>query len=168
MFVTLVRSGRIVLHRATPFLVPTPTPTLPRFAGEGAVARLCRAFLSTSVFFVLSVFFLLSSASAQQRDEGERAFQKCYSCHSVDPKEKDLSGPNLAGVIGRRAASLPNFEYSPAMKKAGAGGLVWTEDTLERYLADPLEAVPGTTMGPVPLKDAAERRAVVAYLKRFR
>jgi cytochrome c len=135
---------------------------------EKGAARLCCACLFSCVCSVLSVFFLLSSAAAQQRDEGERAFQKCYSCHSVDPNEKDLSGPNLAGVIGRRAASLPNFEYSPAMKKAGAGGLVWSEETLERYLADPLEAVPGTTMGPVPLKDAAERRAVVAYLKRFR
>jgi cytochrome c len=147
-----------------------PPSNLPPKAGEGFIgtfARLGRAFFFVSVLSVSSVV-ILSPSAAQQRDEGERAFQKCYSCHSVDPNEKDLSGPNLAGVIGRRAASLPNFEYSPAMKKAGAGGLVWTEETLERYLADPLEAVPGTTMGPVPLKDAAERRAVVAYLKRFR
>jgi cytochrome c len=132
------------------------------------LARLCRAFLFSSVFFVPSVFLISLPAQAQQRDAGERAFQKCYSCHSVDPKEKDLSGPNLAGVIGRRAASLTDFQYSPALKKAAAGGLVWTEEAIDRYLADPLEAVPGTTMGPVGLKDAAERRAVIEYLKRFR
>lgn len=51
---------------------------------------------------------------------------------------------------------------------AGADGLVWTEETLDRYLADPLEAVPGTTMGPLGIKDAAERRAVIEYLNRFK
>ena len=63
---------------------------------------------------VLSVFVFFTAAPAQRRDAGERAFQKCYSCHSVDRNEKDLSGPNLAGVVGRRAAALPNFVYSPA------------------------------------------------------
>jgi cytochrome c2 len=123
------------------------------------------------VFSVFSVVILLSSANAQAeqpRDAGERAFQKCYSCHSVDPKETDLSGPNLAGVVGRRAAALASFQYSPAMAKAGAGGLAWTEQTLDRYLADPLEMLPETTMSFPGVKSAAERRAVIEYLKRFR
>jgi cytochrome c len=115
------------------------------------------------------VIFLSSAAHAQQpRDAGERAFQKCYSCHSVDPKETDISGPNLAGVVGRRAAALANFQFSPAMKKAGADGLVWTDETLDRYLADPLEMIPETTMSFPGVKNAAERRAIVEYLKRFR
>jgi cytochrome c len=105
--------------------------------------------------------------AAQQRDEDERAFQKCYSCHSVDRTETNLSGPNLAGVIGRRAASLPGFEYSPAMKRAGAGGLVWTEAALERYIADPLAMIDGTTMSFPGMRSAAERRAVIEYLRRF-
>jgi cytochrome c len=111
---------------------------------------------------------VLAPARAQERDEGARVFQKCYSCHSLDPKETNLSGPNLAGVIGRRAAALPGFEYSPAMRKAGAAGLVWTEEALERYLADPLEMIDGTTMSFPGLRDAAERRAVIGYLRRFR
>lgn len=132
------------------------------------MARLCRAISFFSVFSVSSVFVFLFCAHAQQRDEGERAFQKCYSCHSVDAREKDLSGPNLAGVVGRRAASLPNFAYSPAMKKAGADGLVWTDEALDRYLADPLEMLPETTMSFPGVKNAAERRAVIEYLRRFR
>ena len=127
--------------------------------------RLCRAISFSSV---LPVFFLLASASAQQRDEGERAFQKCYSCHSVDPKETNLSGPNLAGVVGRRAAARADFAYSPVMKKAGAEGLVWTEEALERYLADPLAMLPETTMSFPGVRDPAERRALIAYLGRFR
>ena len=130
--------------------------------------RRCRAFLFSSVSSVLTVFFLLSSPAAEQRDAGERAFQKCYACHSVDPKEKDLSGPNLAGVIGRRAGALADFTYSPAMKKAGAEGLVWNEGALERYLADPLEMIPETTMSFPGVKNAAERRAIIEYLRRFR
>jgi cytochrome c len=106
--------------------------------------------------------------AAEVRDAGERAFQKCYSCHSVDRNEKDLSGPNLAGVIGRRAGALPNFTYSPAMKNAGAGGLVWNDEALDRYLADPLEMIPETTMSFPGVKNAAERRALVDYLRRFR
>jgi cytochrome c len=109
-----------------------------------------------------------SAAAQQARDEGERAFQKCYSCHSVDPKEIDLSGPNLAGVVGRRAAALANFQYSAAMKKAGAEGLIWTDEALDRYLADPLEAIPETTMSFPGVKNPAERRVIVEYLRRFR
>jgi cytochrome c len=105
---------------------------------------------------------------AQERDEGARAFQKCYSCHSVDPAETNLSGPNLAGVIGRRAASLPGFDYSPAMRKAGAEGLVWTEEVLDRYLADPLAMIDRTSMSFPGLRSAEERRAVIDYLRRFR
>jgi cytochrome c len=121
---------------------------------------------------VLSAFFAVIPspfASAEQaQDSGERAFQKCYSCHSVDRKETDLSGPNLAGVVGRRAAALPGFRYSPAMKKSGAEGLVWTEEALDRYLADPLEAIPETTMSFPGVRDPGERRAIIAYLRRAR
>ena len=119
-----------------------------------------------SLLLVLSA--PVSVAAEQPRDEGERAFQKCYSCHSVDRKETDLSGPNLAGIVGRRAAVLANFVYSPAMKKAGADGLIWSEAALDRYLADPLEMIPETTMSFPGVKNAAERRAIVDYLRRAR
>jgi cytochrome c len=117
---------------------------------------------------VFSVVILLSPAAAQERDEGARAFQKCFACHSVDRAEKNLSGPNLAGVIGRQAGTLPGFAYSRAMKMAGAEGLVWTEATLDRYLADPLEMIRETTMSFPGLANEAERRAVIGYLRRFR
>ena len=84
-------------------------------------------------------------------------FQRCYSCHSVDPAEHNLQGPNLNGVLGRRAGTLPAYEYSAAMLAAGRGGLVWTEPTLEAFVADPEAVVPGTTMGPVGLVRPADR-----------
>ncbi|WP_439546049.1 c-type cytochrome [Sandarakinorhabdus sp.] len=78
------------------------------------------------------------------------AFNYCISCHSVDPAETDLPAPNLDGVIGRRAGSRSDFEYSPAMLAAGASGMVWTRETLQRFLANPQAIVPGTAMQRLP------------------
>jgi len=90
------------------------------------------------------------------------AFQYCISCHSVDPAETGLPAPNLDGVVGRRAAGRADFDYSPAMRAAGSGGLVWTRETLTRFLADPQALVPGTAMQRLP--PAAPVDAVVAWL----
>ncbi|MFB3820207.1 MAG: cytochrome c family protein [Candidatus Methylomirabilales bacterium] len=95
-----------------------------------------------------------------------RAFAKCYACHSADPAERDLPGPNLHALFGRRAGALPGFEFSRALREAGRRGLVWTEEALDRFLRDPQAVVPGTTMAPPPLRDDGERRAVIEYLKR--
>jgi cytochrome c len=98
---------------------------------------------------------------------GERAFQRCYACHSVDPAETaKLPGPSLFRVVGRRAASLPGFEYSDAMKVKGAAGLAWTAEALDRYLADPEAFVPGTLMSVPPLRDEQERADLIAFLAR--
>lgn len=99
---------------------------------------------------------------------GARLFQQCYACHSVDRRETGLPGPNLAGVVGRRAASTAGFDYSPAMRAAGARGLVWSEAELDRYLADPEAAMPGTSMSYVGLRRQADRRDLIAWLRRRR
>jgi cytochrome c len=98
---------------------------------------------------------------------GERAFQRCFSCHSVDPNEAaDLQGPTLYRVVGRPAAAIPGFDYSDAMKAKAAAGLVWDAETLDRYIADPEEVVPGTRMIVPPLREAQERADIIAYLAR--
>lgn len=120
-----------------------------------AVAALCAALLFPP------------PASAEEADAGARAFQKCISCHGLDRAETDLSGPTLAGIVGRRAAAVAGFGYSPAMRRAGAEGLVWTADALHRYLTDPLGIMPDTTMSFAGVRDAGERRALIEYLRRF-
>jgi cytochrome c len=97
--------------------------------------------------------------------EGPRLFQRCYACHSLDPAERTLSGPNLSGLFGRRAGTLDGFDYSPALREAGARGLVWSEQTLDRFLEDPEEFIPGVRMGGVRLRQPAERRALIQWLK---
>lgn len=97
---------------------------------------------------------------------GERVFQRCFACHSVVAGEGALPGPNLRGVIGRRAGTLPGFRFSPALIEQGARGLVWTRATLDAYLADPAGFLPGTEMAMPGLSVADDRRDVIDYLQR--
>ena len=111
----------------------------------------------------------LSPAAAEEGNavRGERAFQRCFACHSIDPAEPaKLQGPSLFKIIGRPAAAVPGFVYSEAMQKAAAAGLVWDAATLDRYLADPDAVVAGTAMSIPPVRDANERADLLAYLKR--
>src|SRR5688500_8290862 len=92
--------------------------------------------------WILALVIVLpgSVAHAAEGDavRGERAFQRCYSCHSVELNETaKLQGPSLFHIIGRPAAALPGFEYSDAMREKAAAGLTWDAATLDRYIADP-------------------------------
>jgi len=108
---------------------------------------------------------VVSAADAQTPD-GARLFQRCYACHSLDPSERNLSGPTLLGVFGRRAGTVEGFDYSQAMRDAGRRGLIWSEETLDRFLEDPEEFVPRARMGGVRLRDPSERRALIEWLKK--
>jgi cytochrome c len=95
-------------------------------------------------------------------ESGKQIFQRtCGICHSAEPGQNKL-GPSLAGVIGRKSGSAPNFSYSEAMKKAG---ITWSDKTLDQYIADPKAVVPGNKMLFVGLKNPDERQAVIAYLE---
>ena len=109
-----------------------------------------------------------ASAFAQPiSDPGERAFQFCFSCHSVEAKQTEvLSGPNLNGVIGRPIASKAGFDYSPAMKTFGTGK-VWTPELIAQFIQDPRALVPGTAMTKPPgPRSPEERSALLEYLKK--
>ncbi len=84
--------------------------------------------------------------------------RRCSGCHALDT---NMEGPRLRGVFGRKAASVPGFEYSEALKKAA---IHWDAAALERWLTDPNAMAPGTDM-EFGLKDGEERKAVIAYLK---
>jgi nitrite reductase (NO-forming) len=91
---------------------------------------------------------------------GRQVFRKCQACHSLEPG-KNLVGPSLAGIVGKKSASDPNFNYSPAMKQAG---ITWTPQFLDQYLADPQKTVPGNRMPFPGLKSEHDRDDVVAFL----
>jgi cytochrome c len=89
------------------------------------------------------------------------AFNQCKACHAVE-RGKHGIGPSLAGIYGTKAAAIPGFEFSDAMKSSG---LTWNAANLDRYLENPQKVVPGTMMSFAGLKDAAKRKEVVDYIK---
>jgi len=95
----------------------------------------------------------------QPPSKGQDLFaRRCSGCHALDINRE---GPRLRGVYGRRAAAVPDFDYSDSLKKAG---VTWDAVTLDRWLGDP-DAIAGGTDMAFRLIDENERKAVVEYLK---
>jgi cytochrome c2 len=100
--------------------------------------------------------------TARGEASGEQVFTKsCAACHTVEPG-KNRVGPSLAGIVGRKAGSVPGFAYSPANKNSN---VVWDSMTLDAYLANPRTFMPGTKMVFAGLKDPADRKAVIDFLR---
>lgn len=91
---------------------------------------------------------------------GEQAFAMCTACHSRDAGAPQRMGPNLRGVVGRKAGSNPGFDYSPALR---ASNITWDAAQLDAYLAAPAKHVPGTRM-VIAVPDPARRQALIEYL----
>lgn len=103
-------------------------------------------------------------AHAQDIEAGKAAFRKCVACHATDTTTNKV-GPHLGDVIGRTAGAVEGYNYSKAMKEAGAAGLVWDEAHLTEYLVAPKAKVPGTKMAFAGIKKPDELANLVAYLK---
>jgi nitrite reductase (NO-forming) len=93
-------------------------------------------------------------------EQGRQVYRKCQACHSLEAGKNSI-GPTLAGIMGKKAASDPNYAYSSALR---ASGLTWDVATLDQYLLDPQKSVPGNKMPFPGLKTENERRDVIAYL----
>ena len=107
-------------------------------------------------------------ATPFERRVDAETFRWCRFCHTFGRNEPHLVGPNLHAIFGQRAGTVPNFHFSEAMAAAGVQGLVWNDETLSAYLADPDGFLPGTSMiiSSGPVADAAHRAAVINLLKR--
>lgn len=105
-------------------------------------------------------------------DAGKKVFAKCSVCHGIGDK-KGAVGPNLNNVMGRPAATEPDYlakkgaGYSKALIAAGAAGLVWTDDQILEWITDPKKKVPGTKMAFPGLPKEQDRADVLAYVKTF-
>lgn len=103
----------------------------------------------------------LDARAGGDPEAGARVFGNCAACHSLE-HGRQMTGPSLAELWGRRAGGLPDFlRYSPALKSTG---LVWNEMTLDEWLADPRKAVPGNRMTFAGIKDAKARADLIAFL----
>jgi cytochrome c len=110
--------------------------------------------------WIAAIFLPLPLALlSQPAPSGKDLFDKrCGGCHALD-REKE--GPRLRGVYGRTSGTVASFEYSEAIRKAR---IVWTEETLEKWLTDPESLVPGNDM-TFHVEKAEERRAIIEYLR---
>jgi len=124
-------------------------------------------WISAAVLTLLTVA-ITGRAVAQDVQNGEQVFKKCMACHRVGPGAKNLVGPQLNGIIGRKAGTVEGFTYSQANKDAGAKGTTWTEEVLDKYLADPHAFMPGTKMAFAGIPDESDRKDLIAYLKQFK
>ena len=104
------------------------------------------------------------SVRAQDAAAGEKDFLVCRACHQIGPDAKIAVGPVLNGVVGRKAGTFPDYNYSPANKESG---IVWTPEQLNRYLESPQAVIPHTKMIFPGLKDEQKRKDVIAYLEQF-
>jgi len=106
----------------------------------------------------------LDAAKAGDAANGEKVFAPCRSCHQIGETAKNSVGPVLNGVIGRKAASYPGYNYSDADKSAD---LTWDEATFREYIKDPKAKIPGTKMTYAGVKDDAKIDDLIAFLKQF-
>ncbi|MBK5197415.1 MAG: c-type cytochrome [Methyloceanibacter sp.] len=100
--------------------------------------------------------------------KGKAAFLVCAACHQIGPGAKTLIGPELNGVVGRKAATVADYPmYSAGMKKLGADGWVWTEENIDKWIANPKAMIPDSTMALAfpGVADAGQRADIIAFLK---
>lgn len=123
--------------------------------------RLATTLAVTTVTLAAGAALAASKDAALQGDpnNGEEIYARCLACHAL---AYDRTGPRHCGLFGRRAGSVQDFAYSDAMKRSN---IVWNEKTLERFLANPLRAVPGTAMGYAGVGERKERADLIAYLR---
>lgn len=102
------------------------------------------------------------ASAAGDPEEGARVFSSCAACHALQPGEH-RTGPSLAGIMGQKAGTIAGFtRYSPALKEAD---VVWTEGSLDAWLADPQAVIPGNRMTFPGIADAQARADLIAYLE---
>jgi cytochrome c len=115
-------------------------------------------------FFAALSLLIIANAAPAAAEDGARLFAPCRACHSLDPSENGLPGPNLAGVVGRQVGGDRAFDYSPELRKARDDGLRWDAKRLDGFLADPAGMFPGLWMSMRGIEDAAERQSLVRFL----
>ena len=120
-------------------------------------SRILALFAASMLAFATSA----ASASAADVNNGKAMFSRCAACHNNSKGGPNGLGPNLFGVVGRKAGSIKDFSYSAAMKSAG---FVWNNQKLDSYIANPAKVVPGNRMAFAGIADPKQRADLIAYL----
>ena len=119
----------------------------------------------------LAAVLLLSAAPAMAQEAagnaeaGQRVFNQCRACHTINRDGRNMVGPNLFGIVGRRAGSVDGFRYSRPMHEKHEQNFVWTEDNLRAYIRNPKEVVPNGAMSFPGLRNEQQLNDLLAYLR---
>jgi cytochrome c len=114
----------------------------------------------SATLWLAGIAGMAATAAAAQPAAPPADFAVCTSCHEVKPGGVSL-GPTLFGVAGRKAGSVADYDYSPAMK---AWGMSWTPENLAAFILDPAKTVPNNKMDYSGAADAATAKAIADYL----
>ena len=122
--------------------------------------------MAEKIYFMIALlsvgWLTMLSTGAVAEEPRETLFKKnCAICHTLEAGKNKI-GPSLAGVVGRKAGSVPGFAYTAANKNSGD---IWDAQTLDTYLTDPRKFIPGTKMVFGGLKNPDDRKALIEYLK---
>lgn len=114
--------------------------------------------ITAGLAWLMLAWLTPTSANAQSVERGRQLYEaRCSACHSMDANR---TGPMHAGVLGRRAGSVPGFNYSPALARSS---LVWSQASLLQWLTNPEALIPGQAMN-FQVPDLQDRQDLVAYL----
>ena len=116
------------------------------------------------VLLSLLIVIVSTAARAQNADNGEDVYKKCRACHQVGESARSAVGPQLNGIIGRKAGTVEGFTYSDANK---GSGVTWDKPTFLTYIKDPRAAMPGNKMAFAGIKDEQDALDLFAYLEQF-
>ncbi|WP_338468263.1 c-type cytochrome [Novosphingobium sp. ZN18A2] len=126
------------------------------------MGRFLKKSVLTSAIATGALVALAAPAAGASSQAGAKDFaSQCAMCHAHTSGARSGIGPNLFGVVGRKAGSLAGYSYSPAMKSAGFD---WDAQRLDHYLAKPQQVVHGNKMPFAGIGNAAERAEIIAYL----
>jgi cytochrome c len=145
---------------AAGILWPRPRPLCEIDDQEEGVKRI-QMILAAALALVASGGVATAAGDATA---GETTFRVCRTCHQIGEGARNFVGPELNGVVGRKAGTVPGYNYSDANKNSG---VTWDEATLEKYLKRPREVVPGTKMAYPGMAADVDIANVIAFLKQF-
>ena len=114
------------------------------------------------LFAGLALLALAAPVQAQDVAQGQKSYAKCKVCHTIESGGIHGVGPNLHGVFGAKAGTKAGFSYSPAMKNST---IVWSDETIAQYVADPRRFLPGNKMAFPGIKKEDEVKDLIAYMK---
>lgn len=122
--------------------------------------RARRVLQLLGVSAAVSAALAVAAPSTSAPSRGEQIYARCVACHAIDTNR---TGPQHCGLFGRRAGTAPGYaDYSKAMR---ASRVVWSDKTLNAFLENPMQYIPGTSMGYAGIKDTSERAELIAWLR---